>query len=139
MLVYTSDALEEGIEVTGSMEAVLYVSSSAKDTDFTVKLIDVYPDGRAFNVQETILRARYREGFDRQVFMEPGEVYQLRIDLHATANYFGPGHRVRIEVSSSNFPRFDRNLNTGGNNYDESSWGSWRRTRSTTPGTIRRG
>ncbi|NIM52612.1 MAG: CocE/NonD family hydrolase [Gemmatimonadales bacterium] len=122
VLVYTSDALEEGIEVTGSMEAVLYVSSSAKDTDFTVKLIDVYPDGRAFNVQETILRARYREGFDRQVFMEPGEVYQLRIDLHATANYFGPGHRVRIEVSSSNFPRFDRNLNTGGNNYDESSW-----------------
>jgi putative CocE/NonD family hydrolase len=122
VLVYTSDPLEEGIEVTGPMDVVLYVSSSAKDTDFTIKLVDVYPDGRAFNVQEAILRARYREGFDRQVFMEPDEVYELRIDLHATGNFFGPGHRIRIEISSSNFPRFDRNLNTGGNNYDENSW-----------------
>jgi len=122
VLVYTSDPLDEGIEVTGPMDAVLYVSSSAKDTDFTIKLVDVYPDGRAFNVQETILRARYREGFDRHVFMQHSEVYGLNIDLHATGNYFGPGHRIRIEVSSSNFPRFDRNLNTGGNNYDETSW-----------------
>ncbi|MGD8727640.1 MAG: CocE/NonD family hydrolase, partial [Gemmatimonadales bacterium] len=122
VLVYTSAPLTEGLEVTGPMDAVLYVASSATDTDFTVKLVDVYPDGRAFNVQETILRSRYREGFDRQVFLEPGEVYELHIDLHATGNYFGPGHRIRIEVSSSNFPRFDRNLNTGGNNYDESSW-----------------
>lgn len=120
VLVYTSEVLAEGLEVTGEMEAVLYVSSDARDTDFTVKLVDVYPDGRAFNVQETILRARYREGYDRVVLMEEGEVYELRLDLHATGNYFGPGHRIRVEVSSSNFPRFDRNLNTGGNNYDES-------------------
>ena len=106
VLVYTSDPLTDGVEVVGEMEAVLYVSSDALDTDFTVKLVDVYPDGRAFNVQETILRARFRDGYDRVVLMEEGEVYELRLDLHATANYFGPGHRIRVEVSSSNFPRF---------------------------------
>ena len=122
VLVYTSEPFTEGVEVTGELEAVLYVASSARDTDFTVKLVDVYPDGRAFNVQESILRARFREGYDKVVHMDEGEVYELHIDLHATANYFGPGHRIRVEVSSSNFPRFDRNLNTGGNNYDESEW-----------------
>ncbi len=122
VLVYTSEVLTEGIEVTGPLKLVLYVSSSARDTDFTAKLIDVYPDGRAFNLQEGILRARYRDGFDRTVWMEPGEVYRLEIDLQATSNYFAPGHRIRLEVSSSNFPRFDRNLNTGGNNYDETRW-----------------
>jgi putative CocE/NonD family hydrolase len=122
VLVYTSEPLGEGIDITGPMEAVLYASSDAQDTDFTVKLVDVYPDGRAFNVQESVLRARYREGFDRVVLMEEGEVYELRLDLHATANCFGPGHRIRVEISSSNFPRLDRNLNTGGNNYDESEW-----------------
>jgi putative CocE/NonD family hydrolase len=101
---------------------VLYVSSSAKDTDFTAKLIDVYPDGRAFNVQEGALRMRYREGFSKNVWMKEGEVYEARLNLHATANYFGPGHRIRLEVSSSNFPRWDRNLNTGGNNFDETDW-----------------
>ncbi len=120
VLVYTSEALAEGIEVSGPLEVVLYVSSSAKDTDFTGKLIDVYPDGRAFNVQEGILRMRYREGLDTVAWMQEGEVYEARLDLHATSNYFGPGHRVRLEVSSSNFPRYGRNLNTGGNNYDES-------------------
>jgi putative CocE/NonD family hydrolase len=122
VLVFTTPELDEGIEVTGPLQAVLYVSSSARDTDFTVKLVDVYPDGTAFNVQEGILRARYREGFDKKVWMEPDGVYEVRIDLQATSNYFGPGHRVRLEVSSSNFPRFDRNLNTGGNNYDETEW-----------------
>lgn len=122
VLVYTSEPLREGMEVTGPIEVLLYVSSSARDTDFTAKLVDVYPDGRAFNVQEGILRARYREGFDRTVWMEPGQVYEVRIDLQATANWFGIGHRVRLEVSSSNFPRFDRNLNTGGNNYGETEW-----------------
>ncbi|HDZ40533.1 MAG TPA: CocE/NonD family hydrolase [Bacteroidetes bacterium] len=120
ILVYTSDVLEEGIEVTGFIETVLYVSSDVKDTDFTIKLIDVYPDGRAFNLDETIQRARYREGYDREVFMEPGNVYKLELTPMCTSNYFERGHRIRIEVSSSNFPRFDRNLNTGGNNYDES-------------------
>ena len=122
VLVYSTPPLEEGVEVTGPIEAVLYVSSSAKDTDFTAKLVDVYPDGTAYNVQEGILRARYREGLDRKVWMQPGEVYELRLDVHATSNYFGPGHRIRLQVSSSNFPRFDRNLNTGGNNYDETEW-----------------
>ena len=122
VLVYTTQPLLEGVEVTGPLEVVLYVSSSAKDTDFTAKLIDVYPDGTAFNLQDGIMRARYREDYRRPVFMEPGEVYAVRINLHATSNYFHPGHRIRLEISSSNFPRFDRNLNTGGNNYDETSW-----------------
>lgn len=122
VLVYTSSILKEGIEVTGPLEVVLYISSTAKDTDFTAKLVDVYPNGKAYNVQEGILRTRYREGFNKKVWMKKGEVYKIKINLHATANYFGPGHRIRLEVSSSNFPRFDRNLNTGGNNYDETEW-----------------
>lgn len=119
ILVYTSEPLEEGIEVTGHIETTLYVSSDAKDTDFTVKLIDVYPDGRAYNLDETIQRARYREGYDKEVFMEEGEVYKLEISPMSTSNYFPKGHRIRIEISSSNFPRFARNLNTGGDNYNE--------------------
>ena len=100
---------------------MLYVSSDAKDTDFTVKLIDVYPNGAAYNLDETIQRARYRDGYDREVFMENGEVYKLKLSPMSTSNYFAKGHRIQIEVSSSNFPRFARNLNTGGNNFDEST------------------
>jgi hypothetical protein len=121
ILEYTSEPLQEGIEVTGTVEVTLYVSSDARDTDFTVKLIDVYPDGRAYNLDETIQRARYREGFAREVFMEEGIVYEVPVSPMSTSNWFAPGHRIRIEVSSSNFPRFERNLNTGGNNYDESA------------------
>lgn len=121
ILVYSSEPLREGLEVSGSIEATLYVSSDAKDTDFTVKLIDVYPDGTAYNLDETIQRVRYREGFDKPpVFMEGGKVYKVPLSPMTTSNYFDAGHRIRIEVSSSNFPRFDRNLNTGGHNYDES-------------------
>jgi len=119
VLVYTSEPLKYGIEVSGFIEATLYVSSDAKDTDFTLKLIDLYPDGRAFNLDETIFRARFREGFDKQVFMEGGEVYRIEMSPMSTSNYFDKGHSIRIEVSSSNFPRFERNLNTGGRNYDE--------------------
>jgi hypothetical protein len=119
ILVYSTEPLEEGIEVSGPIEVTLYVSSDAKDTDFTVKLVDVDADGRAWNLDETIFRARYREGFDTQVFMEEGEVYTIELSPMSTSNYFAAGHRVRIEVSSSNFPRFTRNLNTGGKNYDE--------------------
>jgi predicted acyl esterase len=122
VLVYTSAVLDEGIEVTGPLEVILQVSSSAADTDFTAKLVDVYPDGRAFNVEEGALRLRYREGFDKNLRMRPDETYRIRLDLHVTSNYFGPGHRIRLEVSSSNFPRWDRNLNTGGNNYDEAEY-----------------
>ena len=119
VLVYTTEPLEDGLEVSGTIGVTLYVSSDARDTDFTVKLLDVYPDGTAYNLDETIQRIRYREGFDEQVFMEPGQVYQVEVSPMSTSNYFAPGHSLRIEVSSSNFPRFTRNLNTGGNNYDE--------------------
>ena len=121
VLVYTTEPLKEGIEVSGPIEVTLYVSSDAKDTDFTVKLIDVYPDGRAYNLDETIQRMRYRDGYDRpNVWMESGKVYKVTLGPMVTSNFFEAGHRIRIEVSSSNFPRFDRNLNTGGRNWDES-------------------
>jgi uncharacterized protein len=119
ILVYSTEPLTEGVEVSGPVEVTLYISSDAKDTDFTVKLIDVHPDGRAYNLDETIQRVRYREGYHREVWLQPGEVYKVVLGPMTTSNYFAPGHRIRIEVSSSNFPRFDRNLNTGGKNYDE--------------------
>ncbi len=119
ILVYTTEPLKKGVELSGFIESTLYVSSDAKDTDFTIKLVDVYPDGRAYNLDETIQRARYREGYEKEVFMKKGEVYKVDLTPMATSNYFEKGHRIRIEISSSNFPRFSRNLNTGGNNYDE--------------------
>ncbi|HEY6384791.1 MAG TPA: CocE/NonD family hydrolase [Candidatus Acidoferrum sp.] len=120
ILVYTSEPFEEGTELSGPITPTLYVSSDAKDTDFTVKVLDVYPDGRAYNLDESIQRLRYREGYDKPlVWMEPGKVYKVTLQPLNTSNYFEAGHQLRIEISSSNFPRFDRNLNTGGNNYDE--------------------
>ncbi len=119
ILVYTTDPLKEGLEISGFIETTLYVSSDAKDTDFTVKLIDVYPDGSAYNLDETIQRVRYREGYDKEVFMEKDKVYNVDLTPMSTSNHFKKGHRIRIEISSSNFPRFARNLNTGGNNFDE--------------------
>lgn len=120
ILVYTSDPLEEGIEMSGFIESVLYLSSDVKDTDLTIKIIDVLPDGTAYNLDETIQRVRYREGYDKEVFMGKDQVYKVELTPMATSNYFKKGHRIRVEVSSSNFPRFSRNLNTGGDNYDES-------------------
>ena len=120
ILVYTSDPLEEGIEMSGFIESVLYLSSDVKDTDLTIKIIDVLPDGIAYNLDETIQRVRYREGYDKEVFMGKDKVYKVELTPMATSNYFKKGHRIRVEVSSSNFPRFSRNLNTGGDNYDES-------------------
>jgi uncharacterized protein len=120
ILVYTSEPLKDGIEASGPIEVTLYVSSDAKDTDFSVKVLDVYPDGTAYNLDETIQRARYRDGYDRPpVWMEAGKVYKVALQPMTTSNFFAAGHRIRLEVTSSNFPRFDRNLNTGGNNYDE--------------------
>ena len=120
ILVYTSDVLKEGIELSGPIDVSLYVSSDAKDTDFTVKLIDVDEQGKAWNLDETIQRMRYRDGYDKPlVWMQPGKVYNVKFQPMTTSNYFAAGHRIRIEISSSNFPRFDRNMNTGGNNYDE--------------------
>lgn len=122
ILVYSTEPLKEGTELSGPIEVTLYVSSDAKDTDFTVKLIDVYPDGRAYNLDETIQRLRYRNGYDKPLaWMKPGEVYKFTFQPMTTSNFFDAGHRLRIEISSSNFPRFDRNLNTGGRNYDETS------------------
>jgi putative CocE/NonD family hydrolase len=119
ILVYTTDPLKEGIEITGFIESTLYISSDAKDTDFTIKIIDVYPDGRAYNLDETIQRVRYRDGYDKEVFMEKDKVYKIDLTPMATSNFFEKGHSIRIEISSSNFPRFARNLNTGGKNYNE--------------------
>jgi uncharacterized protein len=121
-LVFTTEPMKQGVELSGPIDVTLYASSDAKDTDFTVKLIDVYPgDGPAYNLDENIQRARYRDGYDKPpVRMESGKVYKIALQPMVTSNYFPAGHRIRIEVSSSNFPRFDRNLNTGGNNYDES-------------------
>jgi putative CocE/NonD family hydrolase len=113
VLVYTSEPLGEALEVTGYVELVLRASSSARDTDFTGKLIDVAPDGTARTLTDGILRARYRNGAEAPELLEPGVPTELRIDLLATSNVFLPGHRIRVEMSSSNFPRFDRNPNTG--------------------------
>ncbi|MEO7042261.1 MAG: CocE/NonD family hydrolase, partial [Gemmatimonadaceae bacterium] len=120
ILVYSTEPLKTGMEVSGPIQFTTYVSSDRKDTDITVKLIDVYPDGTAYNLDETIQRLRYRNGYDKPIeWMQSGKVYRVALQPMTTSNYFEAGHRIRIEVSSSNFPRFDRNLNTGGNNYDE--------------------
>ncbi|HJX95479.1 MAG TPA: CocE/NonD family hydrolase, partial [Candidatus Acidoferrum sp.] len=120
ILVYTSESFKEGTELSGPITPTLYVSSDAKDTDFTVKVLDVYPDRRAYNLDESIQRLRYRDGYDKPLaWMEAGKVYKVTLQPLNTSNYFEAGHQLRIEISSSNFPRFDRNLNTGGNNYDE--------------------
>ncbi|MBV8206208.1 MAG: CocE/NonD family hydrolase [Acidobacteria bacterium] len=121
ILVYTTEPLPGAMEVSGPIDVTLYVSSDAKDTDFTVKLIDVDPGGAAYNLDETIQRMRYREGYDKPLaWMLPGKIYKFSFQPMNTSNLFAAGHRIRIEISSSNFPRFDRNLNTGGKNYDES-------------------
>lgn len=113
VLVYTSDLLVDPVEVTGPVTLVLYASTTAEDTDFTGKLVDVHPDGRAINLCEGIIRARYRESITEPALIEPGQIYRYEIDLWVTSNVFKKGHRIRLEVSSSNFPRFDRNPNTG--------------------------
>ena len=119
VLVYTSPVLEHDLEVTGPVTVTLYASSSAPDTDFTAKLVDVTPCGCSWNLTDGIIRARYRESLSEAKLIEPGEVYQYTIDLIATSNVFKAGHRIRVDVSSSNFPRFDRNPNTGGEPSEE--------------------
>ena len=114
VLVYSIPVLDRPIEVIGPIELRLFVASSARDTDFTGKLVDVFPDGRAMILTEGILRARYRNSFTERELLEPDVIHELHLNLWATANVFQPGHRIRLEVSSSNFPRFARNSNTGG-------------------------
>jgi putative CocE/NonD family hydrolase len=113
VLVYTSAALETDVEVTGPIELILWASSSAVDTDFTAKLVDVWPDGKAYNLVDGIVRARYRESDWEARPIKPGKVYEYSIDLGVTSNVFKAGHRIRLQVSSSSFPKWDRNLNTG--------------------------
>lgn len=113
VLVYSTPALSQDMEATGPVSLDLYVSSSAVDTDFTGKLVDVWPNGFAQNLTEGILRLRYRNSQENPELANPGEVYRITVDLWATSNVFLAGHKLRLEVSSSNFPRFDRNLNTG--------------------------
>ena len=113
VLVYTSEPLGDDLEVTGPVSMTIYASSSAPDTAFTATLVDVHPDGRAINICEGLRRARFRNSIEEPTLIEPGTVYQYRIDLWETSNLFKSSHRLRVEVSSSNFPRFDRNPNTG--------------------------
>ena len=119
VLVYTSSVLLKDIEVTGHLLLKLWVASSARDTDITAKLADIYPNGYAAIVADGILRARYRKSMTAPEPLEPGQIYELTVDLWATSQVFKKGHRIRVEVSSSNFPRFDRNLNTGRDNASE--------------------
>ena len=115
VLVYSTPALEQDVEVTGPIMVHLWAISSAPDTDFVARLVDVYPDGYAQNLTDGILRARYRNFAKggQSSLIEPGKAYEYEIDLWATSNLFKKGHRIRLDVTSSNFPRWDRNLNTG--------------------------
>jgi len=116
VLIYSTPPLESDVEVTGPVTLELYAKTSAVDTDFTAKLVDVWPNGFAQNLTDGILRARYRESMEKPELLNPGQIYKLTIDVWSTSNVFKKGHRIRLEVSSSNFPRFDRNLNTGEDN-----------------------
>ncbi len=113
VLVYTTKPLKQDLEVIGPVQAVLYVATSAKDTDFTAKLVDVFPDGGARNLTDGILRLRYRNSLEKPELAAAGAVYRITVDAGVTSNVFLKGHRIRAEISSSNFPRFDRNPNTG--------------------------
>lgn len=113
VLCFTSRELQEHLEVTGPIELHLFASTSAKDTDFTAKLIDVFPDGQAYNVAEGIIRARYRKSIFDPELVTPGKVYPFVINMGNISQLFPAGHRLQLDISSSNFPAFDRNMNTG--------------------------
>ena len=119
MVVFQTEPLAEDVEVTGEIEVKLWISSSAPDTDFTAKLLDVhpaspdYPEGFDMNIGDGIIRTRFRDTLRREALMEPGTVYEATIHLYPTSNIFKKGHRIRVDISSSNFPRFDLNPNTG--------------------------
>jgi putative CocE/NonD family hydrolase len=113
ILIYSTEPLAQNLDVTGPVTAELFVKSSAVDTDFTAKLVDIHPDGYAQNITEGIFRMRYRDSREKPGKIAPGQIYKITVDLVATSNVFLAGHRLRVEISSSNYPRFDRNLNTG--------------------------
>ena len=128
VLVYASSPLEEPLEVTGPVVVKLWAASSAPDTDFVARLIDVWPDGFAQELCHGIVRARYRESFTEPSLIRPGDVYEYMIQVNPTSNVFKRGHRIRVDISSSDFPNFDRNHNTGGNDYEEAALVSARQT-----------
>jgi len=119
VLTFSSPVLENPLTIVGPIDVVLYVSSSAKDTDFMVRLVDVYPDGKAIHLNDDAFRVRYREGFNKKLLMEKDHVYKITLSNMITGTRFDRGHRIRLDISSSSFPQYERNLNTGGNNYDE--------------------
>jgi len=116
VLVYSTPVLSQAISIVGDVSAELYVSADVPDTDIFVKLADVYPDGTAYNLADACLRLRYRDSMEAPADLVPGQIYRIEVRGITTANYFGPGHRIRIEVAGSNFPLADRNWNTGGQN-----------------------
>jgi len=124
ILVYTTEPLESDVEITGTMRARIWVSTDVPDTDLSVQLMDVYPDGRSMGVRGGYLRLRYRDGFDKEVMMQPGKLYPVDVDLLVGANLFKKGHRIRVQIASSNFPAYARNLNTGGDNARETEYQS---------------
>ena len=121
VLVYTSQPLAQPLRITGSLRAHLTISSSAPDTDFVVRLVHVWPDGRATNIQEGALRLRYRNGPERAAALQPGRRYGIDVPMRSIAYFLPAGHRLRLHVAGSSFPRLERNLNTGGNNFDETT------------------
>ncbi|MBN2640137.1 MAG: CocE/NonD family hydrolase [Victivallales bacterium] len=128
MLVFTSAELQSILRIVGEPRLEMYIASSAPDTDFVARLCDVYPDGRSINLCTGICRTRYREGLDREVMMTPGKIHKLEIPLDVSANAFLPGHRIRLEITSSSFPQFMRNHNTGGDNATETKFVTARQT-----------
>ena len=128
VLVFTSPPLAEEIEVTGPVRTVLYVSTSANDTDFTAKLVDVQPDGKPLLVTDGIQRLRYRLSLNTPVYVKRNQAYQISVDTGVTSYVFAPHHRIRVEISSSNFPRYDRNLNATGPNADQTKMAKAKQT-----------
>lgn len=122
VLVYTSEPMQDDLEITGPLTVKLFAASSATDTDFTAKLVDVWPNGYAQNIQDGIIRARYRSSKTNPTLITPGEINEYAIDLWATSHVVKPGHRLRVEISSSNFPHYDRNPNTGGPLFKEENF-----------------
>ena len=119
VLVYSTDRLTAPLDVAGTVGVTLQFSTSVPDTDLAIKLVDVYPDGKAINLADTIQRLRYRNGIDKESLMKPGAVYRVTLRQMAVASRFGIGHRIRVEIAGSNFPLYERNMNTGGRNFDE--------------------
>ena len=113
VLVFTSQPLDHDLEISGPIVVHLFAATDGRDTDFTAKLIDVFPDGTAWNLCDGIIRGRYRKGRGAAELLTPGQIEEFVIDCWVTSNLFRAGHAIRLEISSSNFPRFDRNLNTG--------------------------